>query len=121
MYIADTHAWARYLLNKLPDKSEKIFSNVEVFEDLMFIPTICLNECIYLIEKKKLTLDYKTLFSRFEESNNFLIAPLDLEITKLVPNIKLRELHDRIIVATAKFFRRYSYHERQGNNKIRNS
>ena len=103
MYIADTHAWARYLLNKLPDKSEKIFSNVEVFEDLMFIPTICLNECIYLIEKKKLTLDYKTLFSRFEESNNFLIAPLDLEITKLVPNIKLRELHDRIIVATAKF------------------
>ena len=62
-----------------------------------------INECIYLIEKEKLKLDYKTLFSRFEESNNFLIAPLDLEITKIVPNIKLRELHDRIIVATAKF------------------
>ena len=103
MYVADTHAWARYLLNKLPDKSEKIFSDVEAFEDLMFVPTICLNECIYLIEKKRLILDYKTLFSRFEEGNNFLIAPLDLEITKIVPNIKLRELHDRIIVATAKF------------------
>ena len=56
-----------------------------------------------LIEKKRLILDYKTLFSRFEEGNNFPIAPLDLEVTKIVPNIKLRELHGRIIAATATF------------------
>lgn len=101
MYVADTHAWIRYLLNNLSPNSEEAFSKVEKGREVMFVPTISLNECIYLIERNKIILDYETLFSKFEESNNFIPAFLNLEITKQVPKIKLRELHDRIIVATA--------------------
>jgi hypothetical protein len=38
-------------------------------------------------------------------SNNFIPVSLNLEITKMLPEIKLSELHDRIIVATAKILK----------------
>ena len=104
MYVCDTHAWIYYLLNKLPPNLNSIFSSVEKGEDIILVPTIVLNECIHLVESRKISLTYKELFSRLEESSNFLIVPLDFEITKLVPSVKLSELHDRIIVATAKYY-----------------
>ncbi|MDT7859236.1 MAG: PIN domain-containing protein [Candidatus Aenigmarchaeota archaeon] len=68
----------------------------------MFISTIFLAECVYLVERGKIALDYKELFNKFEISNNFITVSLNLEIVKMLPEIKLPELHDRIIVATAK-------------------
>ena len=76
MYISDTHVWVYYLLNKLPENLNKIFSSVEKAENTMGVPTIVLNECIYLAEKGKILLEYKELFSRLEESNNFIVVPL---------------------------------------------
>ena len=103
MYVADTHAWVYYLLNRLPNTSNNIFASVENGNDVIFVPTIALSECIHLIGKKKIILTYEGLFSRFDESNNFIVAPLNLDITKHVSEINLKELHDRIIVATAEF------------------
>jgi PIN domain nuclease of toxin-antitoxin system len=103
MYVADTHAWLYYLLNRLPHASNKIFSSVENGDGVIFVPAIALSECVHLIGKKKIILTYEDLFSRFDESNNFVVAPLTLEITKIISKIELKELHDRIIVATAKF------------------
>jgi len=39
---------------------------------------------------------------KFRISSNFTPISLNLEIVKMLPEIKLPELHDRIIVATAK-------------------
>jgi predicted nucleic acid-binding protein len=39
---------------------------------------------------------------KFRISSNFIPISLNLEITEMLPEIKLPELHDRIIVATAK-------------------
>jgi PIN domain nuclease of toxin-antitoxin system len=101
-YVTDTHAWIFYLLDKLPKKVNNIFISVEKGSDIMFIPTISLAECVYLVETGKIALDYKELFNKFEISNNFIPVSLNLEIVKMLPEIKLPELHDRIIVATAK-------------------
>jgi PIN domain nuclease of toxin-antitoxin system len=101
-YVADTHAWVFYLLNKLPKKVNNIFLSVEKGNDIMFISTISLAECVYLVETGKIALDYKELFNKFEISNNFIPVSLNLEIVKMLPEIKLPELHDRVIVATAK-------------------
>src|SRR3989338_9802793 len=102
MYVLDTHAWIYYLLNKLPKELDNIFASVEKYNDVMFVPTIVLNECIHIIDSGKISMDYEELFSKFDAGYNFIVVPLDLEITKIVPRIKLSELHDRIIVATAK-------------------
>ena len=102
MYVSDTHAWIYYLLNRLPEKVDSIFTTVEKHDETMFVPTIVLNECIHIIESGKISLDYEELFAKFDTSDNFVVVPLDLEVTRLVPKIRLSELHDRIIVATAK-------------------
>ena len=101
-YVADTHAWVFYLLNKLPAKANNAFKSVEKGESIMFVPTIALAECIYLIEGKKIDLNLKELFIKFETGGNFVPVSLDFEIIKEISKIKLEELHDRIIVATAK-------------------
>lgn len=80
MYVADTHAWVYYLLNKLPRAANQVFTSTENGKDVMFVPTIALGECVYLI-----------------------VVPLTFDITKTLPNINLKELHDKMIAATAKF------------------
>jgi len=102
MFVADTHAWVYYLLDRLPRRANSVFKSVENFKDVMFVPAIALSECVHLVETKRIKVDYRDLFSRFEGANNFVVVPLDLEIVKMLPGIKLSELHDRIIVATAK-------------------
>jgi predicted nucleic acid-binding protein len=101
-YVADTHSWVFYLLNKLPEKANDAFKSVEKGENIMFVPTIALAECIYLIESKKIALNLKELFIKFETGGNFIPVSLNFEIIKEVSKIKLEEIHDRIIVATAR-------------------
>lgn len=57
---------------------------------------------MYLVETKKIELDYNTLISKIEVSSNFVPVSFNFQVVKVLPEIKLRELHDRIIVATAK-------------------
>jgi len=101
-YVVDTHAWVFYLLDKLPEKANNTFKSVEKGESIMFVPTIALAECIYLIESKKIALNLKELFVKFETGGNFVPVSLNFEIIKEVSKIKLEEIHDRIIVATAR-------------------
>ena len=101
-YVADTHAWVFYLLNKLPEKTNDAFKSVEKGESIMFVPTIALAECIHLIEGKKIALNLKELFVKFETGGNFMPVSLNFEIIKEISKVKLEELHDRIIVATAR-------------------
>ena len=41
--------------------------------------------------------------TKIEESSNFLIVPFNLDIIQMLPKINIKELHDKIIVSTAKF------------------
>ncbi len=101
-YVADTHAWIFYLLNKLPAKANDAFKSVEKGKGIMFIPTIALAECIHLIEGRKIDLNLEELFVKFETGANFVPVSLNFEIIKEISKIKLEEIHDRIIVATAR-------------------
>ncbi|MBI4171035.1 MAG: PIN domain-containing protein [Candidatus Aenigmarchaeota archaeon] len=65
------------------------------------MPTIVLCETLWLAEKGKIVVNVKEMLSRFEETSNFIIMPLDLEIAKRMAEIQKLELHDRAIVATA--------------------
>jgi len=78
------------------------FRSAEVGESIIFIPTIALAECLYLVENEKIEMDFGDLLGRIEISRNFIPTSFNFQVMKLLPEIKLRELHDRIIVATAK-------------------
>jgi predicted nucleic acid-binding protein len=101
-YVADTHALVGYLVGTLPDRVNKIFEDIEAGGSTAFIPTIVLAECLYLVENKKIELDFDELLNRIETSRNFVTTSFNLQVMKRLPKIALPELHDRIIVATAK-------------------
>jgi predicted nucleic acid-binding protein len=101
-YVADTYALVGYLVGNLPAIVNKIFGDVEGGDSTAFVPTIVLAECLYLVENKKIELDFDELLSRMQKSRNFVPTSFNLQVLKLLPKIALPELHDRIIVATAK-------------------
>ena len=62
-----------------------------------------LAEVIDIAETKRISIDYEELIDKIEEKSSFEIYPLDINVLRMlkdVPNIY--ELHDKIIVATAK-------------------
>lgn len=102
-YVVDTHPLIWYLAEKLPKNVDDIFRASEIGDNLIFIPTIVLAECYYLIDDERIQLNFDDILTKIEKSSNFLIAPLNLDIIKMLPKINIKELHDKIIVSTAKF------------------
>jgi len=100
-YVADTHTWVFYLLDRLPEKADEVFSHAEHGRDFVFIPTIALAECVYLVERGKIDLNLDGLFSKLRVGGNFIPVPLTLDVVERIHLIPLSEIHDRIIVATA--------------------
>jgi predicted nucleic acid-binding protein len=101
-YVADTHAFVWYIIGKLPERVDSIFRSAEEGESTIYIPTIVLAECLYLVENKKIDLDFEDLLDKLEIGRNFVPVSFNFQVLKLLPEIKLGELHDRIVVATAK-------------------
>ena len=53
--------------------------------------------------KKRIKIDYEEVLEKIDNSSNFEIYPLDIDTLRVARNITIiSELHDRIIVATAK-------------------
>ncbi len=105
LYVADTHAFVWYILGKLPERVDIIFKSAETGNSTIFIPTIVLAECLYLVENGKIELDYEDLLMRIDMSKNFIVTSFNFQLLKLLPEIKFDEIHDRIIVATAKMLK----------------
>ncbi|MBI2652898.1 PIN domain-containing protein [Candidatus Woesearchaeota archaeon] len=102
-YVIDTHPLVWYLAKaKLPSKLDEIFKASERGECIIFIPTIVLAEFYYLSEKGKIELNFQNVLNAIEKSSNFLIVPLNVDVIKMFSNIAVKEIHDKIIIATAK-------------------
>ena len=57
-----------------------------------------------IFEKKRIAFNFKNLFKRIHDSENFILIALDYFILQKMVNLReIPELHDKIIVATAKY------------------
>lgn len=99
-YVADSHVLGAYLLDNLPERSDRIFKEAEHERATVIIPSIVIAELIYVYEKAKLAPRIWEMFEMLDTYPSFTIHPLDEPLLKIIPEIKLTELHDRIIVAT---------------------
>lgn len=102
LYVTDTHAFVWYIHGTLPELIDDIFKSAEKGESTLFIPTIVLAECLYLVENNRIHLDFSNLLKRIEMGRNFIPTSFNFQLIRMLPEIKVGELHDRIIVATAK-------------------
>ncbi len=100
--MCDAHAFAAYLVDSLPSKADRIFKATENEECDIRIPAIAIAELVYVFEKTNTQSKIWDMFDRLDASPSIKVHPLDEEVLKQVPDIRLKELHDRIIVATCK-------------------
>ena len=61
-------------------------------------------EALSIFDKRRLAFDFKKLFRKIANSENYVIISLDLPILQEMVALKdIPELHDKIIVSTAKY------------------
>lgn len=106
-YIADTHAFLWYLTasSHLSKKAQNIFQSAESGGAIIILPAIVLLECIDIIDKKKAELLFEDVLLRITQASNFMLAEMNWALVLETNRVKgFKDLHDRIIVATAKIF-----------------
>lgn len=99
--LIDTHALHWYIsdLHKLTKNVETILDNSEQ----IFIPTIVLLELLYLLEKQKQENRFSLVLNQIKKDKRFIIMAFDMAVLNIFIKIKDKfEMHDKIIVATAK-------------------
>ena len=105
-YVADTHAplWWFTDSPKLGKKAAGIFEQCEKGESIVFIPSIVIAEALSIFDKKRVSFDFKKLLKQINDSEHFVIVSLDYPVLqKMVELTDIPELHDKIIVSTAKY------------------
>ena len=103
-YVLDTHALIWFLTsdNKLGKKALELLRRADMGEETIIIPTVVLAEIFYICEKKKEPIRFIDILEKINERSNYIVYDLNLNIIlKLEELNKIRELHDRIIIATA--------------------
>jgi PIN domain nuclease of toxin-antitoxin system len=104
-YVADTHALLWWFTNspKLGSQATQIFQQCERGESIIFVPSIVIAEALSIFDKKRVDFDFKKLFAGITKSENYVLISLDLPILqKMIDLQDIPELHDKIIVSTAK-------------------
>jgi len=78
--------------------------NVDDVQDYIFIPCIIFFELLYLIEKKRIALDFDGFVAIVSSSKNYRVEPLCLPIiekSRMIPREKISDPWDRLIAATS--------------------
>jgi len=105
LYVVDTHALIWHLTGdpRLGRNARSILERADRCKEVVLVPSIVLAECLYLLEKKGRGSLFLDLLNAVEAHPAYDIYPLTAAVLREMPNIVgLAELHDRIIVATAK-------------------
>lgn len=107
-YVTDTHALIWYLENspRLGSGARAAFDSCDQGEASIYVPTICLVEIVYLIEKER--IPEEMLFLLEDElkagTSGLVLADLNADVVREIKNIireDIPDLPDRIIAATA--------------------
>lgn len=104
--MTDTHAllWWFTANPKLGFGASQCFEKCEGGEFIIAIPSIVVAEALSIFDKKRISFDFKTLFKQIHASGNFVLVSLDYAILEQMVDLKdIPELHDKIIVSTAKY------------------
>ncbi len=107
LYVLDTHVLIWYFIGSKrlhKDIREKIDTTRNQSGRLL-VPTIVLAEALDIAEKGRVELDFSEMYRLIQEEPEFEIVGFGSEIFDEAIRIKeIKEIHDRIIVATARFY-----------------
>lgn len=104
-YLADTVAIVRHLRRHpaLGQQAARIFDEADLGQHRIFLSPITLMEDLYLAEANRIDVALPELILRINNSTNHSIIPIDSAVVLTAISVDdVPELHDRILVATAK-------------------
>ncbi|HNC91218.1 MAG TPA: type II toxin-antitoxin system VapC family toxin [Anaerolineales bacterium] len=107
-YVADTHALIWYLENspRLGSQARVAFDACDRGEIQIYVPTICLVEIVYLMEKGRISPEMKSMLDEELKSgeSGLVLADLNMDVVDQIANVlrdDIPDLPDRVIAATA--------------------
>ena len=106
-YVLDTHSLIWYFIGsrRLNLKAIESIERCRVTGGKLLIPTIVLSECLDIAEKGKVEFDFNKMYRLIKNDRSFEIISFTPEILNETIMIKgIKEIHDRIISATARFY-----------------
>jgi len=107
-YVVDTHALAWFIGNdkRLSSRVEQILDRAEVGEVQVLIPTLVLAELTHLAQRRRIAVTVEDLLNQIRKGNGFTIVAFDFAIFQMMLTLPNDwDIHDRIIAATARFYR----------------
>lgn len=105
-YLADTVAIVRHLRShpSLGDQAARILEEADLGQHHIYISAITLMEVLYLSEAKRIDVRLQELVRHISQSTNYTVVPVDADVILAAIGIDdVPELHDRILVATARY------------------
>jgi len=106
-YILDTHILIWYFIGskRLKRTVKEAIDECRRKGERLLIPTIVLAEALDVAEKQKVKFDFEGMYQLIKEDESFEIIGFSKSIFEESVKLKtISEIHDRIIVATAKFY-----------------
>jgi PIN domain nuclease of toxin-antitoxin system len=104
-YLLDTVAIIRHFSGhgRIGRKAKTIIGEAEQGKHTLLISVVSLFEIMYLAEKNRIKISLSNTLTLIQHKPCYRIADLSPEIVIEASGIKFYELHDRLILATAKY------------------
>ena len=105
-YVTDTHALVWYVTDdpKISSQAKGIFKRADNGEDSISIPCIVFLELLYLIEKKRVAVNFDDFVAIVSSAENYRVEPLCvpiIETSRTIPREGVSDPWDRLIAATS--------------------
>jgi predicted nucleic acid-binding protein len=104
-YLLDTVALVRHFTGKgkIGQEASRILNAIEDSDDSLVVSVISLMEVMYLAEKNRIEISLAASLDVIESSSKYTIVDLSPDILRVAETVEFYELHDRLILATAKW------------------
>ena len=104
-YLLDTVALVRHFTGrgKVGKKAAQLLDTIGENDHEFVISVISLMEVMYLAEKNRIGISFSETLNFIESSSKYTVVNLNPDILRVAECIDFYELHDRLILATAKW------------------
>lgn len=103
-YLLDTNAIIKHFAqtSRLGKRAKEIISQAESNQHQLFVSIISLMEIMYLAEKNRIPITLDEMINHLNSKSCYSIIEFSIEILREAEKVQFYELHDRLILATAK-------------------
>ena len=108
LYVLDTHVLIWYFIGsrRLREELKERIDKTRRQGGCLLVPTIVLAEALDVAEKGRVRFDFADMYRLIREEPEFEVIGFSPEIFEEAMRVEgVQEIHDRIIVATTRFYR----------------